>query len=46
MLVMSLRRFSLAINPAGSSLPVLIRKPVLSRVSASCNDPLDRLNVF
>ena len=34
MLVMSLRRFSLAIKPAGSSLPVLIRKPVLSRVSA------------
>ena len=29
MLVMSLRRFSLAIKPAGSSLPVLIRKPVL-----------------
>ena len=32
MLVMSLRRFSLAIKPAGSSLPVLIRKPVLNRV--------------
>ena len=27
-------KFSLAIKPAGSSLPVLIRKPVLSRVSA------------
>ena len=28
MLVMSLRRASLAIKPAGSSLPLLIRKPV------------------
>ena len=32
--VMSLRKFSLAIKPAGSSLPLLIRKPVLNRVSA------------
>ena len=46
MLVMSLRRFSLAIKPAGSSLPLLIRKPVLSRVSASFNAALDRPNVF
>ena len=46
MLVMSLRRFSLAIKPAGSSLPVLIRKPVLSRVSAWFNAALDRPNVF
>jgi hypothetical protein len=37
MLVMSRRRFSLAIKPAGSSLPELIRKPVLSRVSDCCN---------
>ena len=32
-LVMSRRRFSLAIKPAGSSLPELIRRPVLSRLS-------------
>ena len=30
-LTMSLRSTSLAIKPAGSSLPVLIRKPVLKR---------------
>ena len=46
MLVMSLRRFSLAIKPAGSSLPVLIRKPVLSRVSACSKAALDRPSVF
>src|SRR4029078_12516867 len=45
-LVMSLRRFSLAIKPAGSFLPVLIFNPVLSRVNACCNAPLDRPNVF
>ena len=33
-LTMSLRSASLAIKPAGSSAPVLIRKPVLKRVSA------------
>ena len=40
MAVMSLRRFSLAIKPAGSSLPVLIRKPVLSRVKDCCKSAL------
>jgi hypothetical protein len=43
---MSLRRFSLAIKPAGSSLPVLIRRPVLNRVSACSNASLDRLKLF
>jgi hypothetical protein len=46
MLVMSLRRFSLAIYPAGSSLPVLIRTPVLKRLSACSRAALDRPNVF
>jgi len=46
MLVMSLRRFSLAIKPAGSSLPVLIRKPVLSRVRDCSRAAWDRPNVF
>jgi hypothetical protein len=36
-LMMSLRSASLAIKPAGSSFPLLIRKPVLKRVRASCN---------
>ncbi len=44
MLVMSLRRFSLAIKPAGSSLPVLIRKPVLNRCKARFKSLLDRCN--
>jgi hypothetical protein len=43
---MSLRRFSLAIKPAGSSLPTLIRKPVLKRVRAVCNWVCDRAKVF
>src|SRR4051794_36206405 len=46
MLVMSLRKFSLAIKPAGSSLPVLILKPVLNRPSACSKAALDRPNVF
>src|SRR6188474_697331 len=46
MLVMSRRRFSLAIKPAGSSLPELIRRPVLSRVSDSCSEMFERLSVF
>ena len=44
--VMSLRRFSLAIKPAGSSLPVLIRKPVLNRVSDCSKAALDRPSVL
>jgi hypothetical protein len=46
MLVISLRKFSLAIKPAGSSLPVLIRKPVLNRLRAWLKSALDRPNVF
>jgi len=34
----------LAIKPAGSSAPVLIRKPVLKRVRACCNWLCDRAN--
>ena len=45
-LVMSERSTSLAIKPAGSSLPVLIRRPVLNRVNACCNDWLERANDF
>lgn len=43
---MSRRRFSLAIRPAGSSLPELIRKPVLKRSSEVCNSAFDRARVF
>ena len=32
----------LAISPAGSSLPELIRKPVLNRARAVCNCELER----
>jgi hypothetical protein len=46
MLVMSRRRFSLAIKPAGSSLPELIRKPVLKRFSAVCKSALVRPKIF
>ena len=46
MLVISRRRFSLAINPAGSSFPELIRRPVLSRVSEVCRSELERASVF
>ena len=46
MLVMSARNVSLAINPAGSSLPELIRKPVLSRVSDCCKSAELRARVF
>ena len=45
-LVISLRRISLAIRPAGSSLPVLIRRPVLSRVRASCKEAFERARDF
>jgi hypothetical protein len=45
-LVMSLRKASLAIKPAGSSLPALIRKPVLKRVRDCCNWSFDRARVF
>jgi hypothetical protein len=44
--VISLRSDSLAIKPAGSSLPTLIRKPVLKRVSEVCNWSFDRASVF
>ena len=37
---------SLAIKPAGSSLPVLIRTPVLNRLSDVCSAALLRVNVF
>jgi hypothetical protein len=40
------RSISLAINPAGSSFPVFIRKPVLRRVSACCKETLERPKVF
>jgi hypothetical protein len=43
---MSLRNASLAIKPAGSSFPTLIRKPVLSRVNACCKSAELRANVF
>jgi hypothetical protein len=43
---MSDRKFSLAIKPAGSSLPVLIRKPVLKRVSDCSKAALDRPSVL
>ncbi len=46
MLVMSARSDSLAIKPAGSSLPELIRRPVLSRVRASCSSALFLCSVF
>ena len=39
---MSLARFWLAIKPAGSSAPLLIRKPVLKRVKDCCNWSFDR----
>jgi hypothetical protein len=45
-LVMSLRNASLAIKPAGSSLPTLMRKPVLNRVKACCRSAELRANVF
>ncbi len=39
-LEISLRSASLAIKPAGSSEPLLIRKPVLNRVKACCRSLL------
>jgi hypothetical protein len=39
-LVISLRSASLAIKPAGSSEPLLIRRPVLSRVNEVCKSLL------
>ena len=45
-LVISLRRASLAIKPAGSSAPLLIRRPVLNRVKAVCRSPLLLANRF
>ena len=45
-LLMSARSTSLAIKPAGSSLPVLMRKPVLRRVNALCNAFCDLIRDF
>ena len=45
-LTMSARKTSLAIKPAGSSLPVLIRKPVLSRVKVCWRLAFDRAKDF
>ncbi len=45
-LVISLRKASLAIRPAGSSLPVLMRKPVLRRFNARPSESFDRCKFF
>ena len=45
-LAMLLLITSLAIKPAGSSAPELIRKPVLNRVRAVCNWLLDFARLF
>src|SRR4029078_3282099 len=44
-LTMSLRSTSLAIKTAGSSLPVLIRKPVLKQFKAFCKSVFDLAKV-